>query len=92
MEKARRACEAIFLDEGLPQIIVAHYLIEFQYLHHWRGPTLFTWQAFTNCVLERAGTPCCARTLVLHFQDTDGRSKIGSAFSNGNDYVDHSSR
>ena len=22
MEKARRACEAIFLDEGLPQIIV----------------------------------------------------------------------
>ena len=37
MEKARRACEAIFLDEELPQIIVAHYLIESHYLHHWRA-------------------------------------------------------
>ena len=73
MEKARRACEAIFLDEGLPQIIVEITSSNFN-IYTIGGSTLFTWQAFTNCVLERAGTPCCARTLVLHFQDTDGRS------------------
>jgi hypothetical protein len=73
MEKARRACEGIFLDEGLPQIIVEITSSNFN-IYTIGGPTLLTWQAFTNCVLERAGTPCCARTLVLHLQDTDGRS------------------
>jgi hypothetical protein len=73
MEKARRACEAIFLDEELPQIIVG-ITSSNSNIYTIGGPTLLTWQAFTNCVLERAGTPCCASTLVLHLQDAEGGS------------------
>ena len=47
MEKARRACEAIFLDEGLPQIIVEITSSNFT-IYTIGGPTLLTWQAFTR--------------------------------------------
>ncbi len=32
-KRVRRACEVGFLDERFPQIIVAHSLTEFHYLH-----------------------------------------------------------
>lgn len=66
MEKARRACEAIFLDEGLPQIIVEITSSNFN-IYTIGGPTLLTWQAFTNCVLERAGTPVLRSYLSSSF-------------------------
>ncbi len=45
MEKARRACEAIFLDEGLPQIIVEITSSNSNIYSEWNNPF---WRALVH--------------------------------------------